>query len=177
MPIANYFFFVLALMLPGPLALAQREPGPYFSPDRAGVVQMLEYILSASPEEREALTRALRPTEEDCLLLFPGRIGRQVFQYQRRLKRQAHIIVRPLLADQTEYLLWEASTQDLLALEGEARHFPGGYHELARFIEPGYRFYRFKFVQPGRQIGSAYDVLVHVNGRWRLIHRPWTVLF
>lgn len=177
MPSIKYYFLLFFFSLAGLAACGQRGQLPYFSPDREGVAKMLEYILAASAEEREALTRSLRPTEEDCLLLFPGRIGRQVFQYQRRLQRQAHIIVRPLLEDQTEYLLWEATTQDLLALEGEARHFPGGYHELARFIEPGYRFYRFKFVQPGRQIGSAYDVLVHVNGRWRLIHRPWTVLF
>jgi hypothetical protein len=159
------------------LGFSQKPPLPEeFPPTEAGVEQMLQYLLKANQKERRALTQELRPSREDCELLFDNWVAKKVYRYQRKLQRQTRITVQPLLKSQTEILLWQASAADLSTYQGEARFFPGGYHELATYLKPGYVFYRFKFVQPGRKLGSAYDVLVHVDGHWRLIHRPWTVL-
>lgn len=159
------------------LALAQPERLPdEFANNRQGVEEMLTYLLEASRKERGRFTQELRPTKEECEMLFETGIAKKVYRYQRRLQRQARIVVQPLLTSQTDLLIWAASSADLSSYQGEARFFPGGYHELAEFLKPGFVFYRFKFIQPGRKLGSAYDVLVHVNGHWRLIHRPWTVL-
>ena len=147
-----------------------------FPPTAAGVEEMLEYLLQASQKERRQFTQELRPNREDCELLFENWVAKKVYRYQRKLQRQTRITIQPLLKSQTEILLWQASASDLSTYQGEARFFPCGYHELATHLKPGYIFYRFKFVQPGRKLGSAYDVLVHVDGHWRLIHRPWTVL-
>ncbi|TAE47886.1 MAG: hypothetical protein EAZ89_16590 [Bacteroidetes bacterium] len=138
---------------------------------------MLAYVLKADHKERIALTEQLKPTEEDCMTLFSAVLGEKVYRYQKKLDRQARIIVRPLLSEQTDILLWSATVEELRTMTGDARCFPGGYHEIAEDMAAGYTLYRFKFVQPGRSLGSAYDMLVFVNGHWRLIHRPWAVLF
>lgn len=148
-----------------------------FPPGKDGLEEMIQYLLQANSKERKILTQQLLPTLEDCEAIFEGKVGKKVYRYQKRLKRQANIVIRPLLKDQTEYLLWAATGEELSEYQtAEVRNFPGGYHELAQYMRSGITFYRFKFVQPNRKLGSAYDVLVHVNGQWRLIHRPWTVL-
>ncbi|MEM7370712.1 MAG: hypothetical protein AAF587_19015 [Bacteroidota bacterium] len=158
-------------------AMGQEASEITFPPGREGVEQMILYLLDANSKERKEYTKRLLPTLEDCEAIFDGKMGKKVYRYQKRLKRRANIVIRPLLKDQTEYLLFQASSEDLSDYDkDEARNFPGGYHELAEYFRPGIMFYRFKFVQPNRKLGSAYDVLVHVNGNWRLIHRPWVVL-
>ncbi|MEZ4827141.1 MAG: hypothetical protein R3C61_12820 [Bacteroidia bacterium] len=141
-----------------------------------GARQLLNYILESDFEERRVITRELRPTLEDCEYIFEGSLGKKVYRYQRKLDRQAGIVIQPLLKSQTDLLLWHATTSELLEYSGEAKNFPGGYHELAQYMSPGLTFYRFKFIQPGRYLGSAYDMLIFVNGHWRIIHRPWAVM-
>ncbi|MEM7659538.1 MAG: hypothetical protein AAF399_25710 [Bacteroidota bacterium] len=165
------------LLVLATLGFSQPDRHPdEFADSREGVEEMLAYLLTASRKERAMFTEELRPTKEECELLFEPAVAKKVYRYQRRLQRQTRIVVQPLLKSQTELLIWAASSAELSSYQGEARFFPGGYHELAEFLKPGFVFYRFKFIQPGRKLGSAYDVLVHVNGHWRLIHRPWTVL-
>lgn len=150
---------------------------PRFPGTREGAEFMLSYILNASREEREVLTDSLRPLPSDYSKVFTVKFGKKVYKYHRKLFRMADIVIQPLLPYQTEYLLWEASREDLLEYVSEARHFPGGYHEIADNLKPGFTYYRFKFVEPGRKLGSAYDVLVYVDGHWRIFHRPWVVRF
>jgi hypothetical protein len=38
------------------------------------------------------------------------------------------------------------------------------------------RLYRFRFVEPGKEQGNAYDALSYVNGHWVLIPKPWRAL-
>lgn len=148
-----------------------------FPPGEEGVEEMLDFILDASNKERKALSTWLRPNLEDCKAVFDDRIATKVFKYQKRLKREVNLVIRPLLKDQTEYLLWGANQEAINSYSSsDARNFPGGYRELADYMNPNYEFYRFKFVQPGRKLGSAYDVLVYVNGKWCMIHRPWVVI-
>ncbi|GAB4407264.1 MAG: hypothetical protein OHK0039_09650 [Bacteroidia bacterium] len=171
---ALFFSLLLSCTL---LVQAQTLTVPDFPAGRRGAEALVNYILSASPKERELLSRQLLPTAEDCQAVFPGKLGTKVYRYQRRLYRQARLVIRPLIESQTEYYLWGATQSELLDYVGEAREFPGGYHEMADDIAPEITCYRFKFVQPGHRLGSAYDILVHVNGHWRMIHRPWVVLF
>lgn len=148
-----------------------------FPPGEEGVEEMLTFILEASNKERKALSAWLRPDLESCEAVFDDRIASKVYKYQKRLKREVNLVIRPLLKDQTEYLLWGANQEAIASYSStDARSFPGGYRELADYMNPNYEFFRFKFVQPGRKLGSAYDVLVYVNGKWCMIHRPWVVI-
>ncbi len=155
---------------------AQLDTIPAFAPTREGVEQMLTFVLNASEEEQRMLTDSLIPTEADYEAVFFPLYRKKVYKFHKRLRRIADIYVHPLLEDQTEYVLWSATTEDLQAYSGEARYFPGGYREFAPYFKPALTFYRFKFIQPGMKLGSAYDILVFVNGKWRLFHRPWAVL-
>ena len=46
---------------------------------------------------------------------------------------------------------------------------------MAAQIKPGLKVYRFKFVEPGEDLGMAFDGLVNVNGHWRIFPKPWRV--
>lgn len=165
------------LLLPAVSAiLFAQAQCPNFPPGRSGVEEMLLYVLNANEESRLALTDSLEPRMADYDSVFETGYAKKVFKQQRYLQRVADIIVKPLLREQTDYLLWEATQEDLLNLKGEAHMFPGGYHEFATHFKPNLTFYRFKFVEPGRKLGSAFDVLVFVNGHWRIFHRPWAVM-
>lgn len=168
---------IIGLVLFGPLhALAQEVP--LFPEGKDGAIALLEYVLKADEATREQLTIAMEPTREDCdSLIKDKRLARKVFQYQKYLARHADIILKPLLPEQTEWILWQANAASLIAYEGDARQFPGGYRELAEWLKPDVSVYRFKFIEPGRKMGTSYDLLVFINGHWRLIHRTWIVLF
>ncbi len=155
---------------------SQQDTIPTFSGNRQGVEQMLQFILQADESQQRILTDSLRPEEVDCEAVFFPLYRKKVYRFHKRLYRIADIYVHPLLENQTEYLLWSATTEELMEYTGEARFFPGGYREIAPYLKPELTFYRFKFVQPGMRLGSAYDVLVYVNGKWRLFHRPWAVM-
>ena len=53
---------------------------------------------------------------------------------------------------------------------------PGGWKLVGPFIKPGLTFYRGKFVKPGERLGMSYDGLVHVNGRWVWVPKPYKFL-
>jgi len=170
-----YTLLLLACFLSHPLLGQDKEFD--FPPGKKGVEEMLQFILTASNKERKALSAWLRPELKDCEAVFDERIANRVYKYQRRLKREVNLVIRPLLQDQTEYVFWGANQEAISNYtSAEARNFPGGYRELADYMHPDFEFYRFKFIQPGRKLGSAYDVLVYVNDKWCIIHRPWVVI-
>jgi hypothetical protein len=170
-------FLILAMPLWLSFSAIPLEEKFAFPAGEEGAQQMLEFVLQANDKERAELSLFLRPEKGDCEAIFDETYARKIFRYQKRLEKLAGIVVRPLLEDQTEYLLWETTPEELIDYTGEARNFPGGYREMAQFMPDELPVYRFKFVQPGHRLGSAYDMLVHINGKWRLIHRPWVVLF
>ncbi len=148
-----------------------------FSGNQAGADSLLQYLLSADIEARVAVTRALRPSREDCeQLLSDRRLASKVYKYQRFISRQPDFILGPVLAVQTAYQLWKTDANELIDYVGEARQFPGGYRELAIYLAPELELYRFKFIEPGRKMGTAFDLLVYINGHWCMIYRPWMAL-
>lgn len=47
---------------------------------------------------------------------------------------------------------------------------------MAPFLNKGLVFYRFKFVEPGKELGISFDGLVFVNGRFVIFPKPWRML-
>ena len=171
--LVRLFFLCL---LPAPYLQAQAGGAHQFEPGEAGVKQMLEFVLEADKKELVELTRSLQPDKADYAAVFVPPYDKKVWRFHRRLRRYADIIVHPILRGQTDYVMWRATTDELQAYTGEARNFPGGFREMAAHLQPDLTFYRFKFIEPGHKLGSAYDALVYVNGHWRIFHRPWSVL-
>ena len=77
---------------------------------------------------------------------------------------------------QTEVQLHSATTDQIKAGDPAASEFPGGYAEIGAQLQPGVTLYRFKFVEPGKDLGMAFDGLAHVNGRWVIFPKPWRAL-
>lgn len=169
-------FFLLGYLLLqlNPKCLGQEIPT--FENSREGLETMFQFILNASDSQQVALTESLTPLRSDYDSVFVPSSRKKIFKYHQRLMKMADIIIRPLRENQTEILLWEATTESLGVYQGEARFFPGAYTENVGIFLPKKTFYRMKFVEPGRKLGTAFDVFTYINGNWRVFHRPWAAI-
>ena len=117
--------------------------------------------------------------------LAPGRVHRFKAVFEPDLAAKAESVYGPAWdggamviapkAGQTEVKVFSATSEELKSWSGGAAEFPGGYKDVAAQIKPGLKVYRFKFVEPGQDLGMAYDGLVNVNGHWRIFPKPWRV--
>ena len=164
--------FLLATMTMGMRVSPLPAPAE-FQGDKEGLVEMLAYLRNSSIEERVVFSRMLAPTEEDCEAIFDSELAQKMYRWERKLYRRYNPVVTPFSRRQTELACWKSSRRELLAYEGEARYFPGGYRELASHMNPNVDVFRVKFLEPGRNIGAAYDIFVFVNGHWVLLWQPW----
>lgn len=57
------------------------------------------------------------------------------------------------------------TTSPILAV-GDAGELPGGDKKVADELQSGHALCRRKFVEPGEDLGMAFDGLVHIDGRW-----------
>ena len=87
----------------------------------------------------------------------------------------ANVAIGPK-AGQTELLTWFATTGGLRNGGAALKAFPGGYDQVRPYFVGDYPIVRFKFVEPGKELGMAYDGLVHVGGRWVWMPKPWRAL-
>jgi len=55
----------------------------------------------------------------------------------------------------------------------DLKDLPGGYGNKIKHFRSGVEFYRFKYVEPGQDIGMSYDGLIKVKGRWVFIPKAW----
>jgi hypothetical protein len=125
--------------------------------------------------DKAALTKKLRPQAKDFKSVFKGGAAKQAYEGYLTPWDKGKILVRGK-PDQTELLLWSATTEDLQNGTGDAGAFPGGYSVAAPHFKDGLTFYRFKFVRPGDKLGFAWDGLIYVNGHWVIFPKPWRVL-
>jgi hypothetical protein len=118
------------------------------------------------------LSKSLRPAPGDYDAVFTADLAATAKSKYEVEWNAGRAMIKPN-AGQTELLLASATSEELKAGSGEAKEFPGGYTKIAAKLKPGLVFYRFKFVEPGKKIGMAYDGLVHVNGHWAIFPKPW----
>ncbi len=119
-----------------------------------------------------ALTRQLRPTTADYKAIFDAKAAATIDAvYSAEWDRGSFVVsARP---GQTEVKISSATIGDFKANNEKAKEFPGGYAKVASHFVGNATLYRFRFVEPGQEVGMAYDGLVHVNGHWALIPKPW----
>ena len=129
----------------------------------------------AEGADTAALTTGLRPTSADYAAVFVGDAAKKAEAAYGPAWEAGQLVVRPK-AGQTEVLLSQATTDQLKAGDEAAKAFPGGYAKVVDQLKPGLTLYRFKFVEPGKELGMAFDGLVYVNGRWAIFPKPWRAL-
>lgn len=124
--------------------------------------------------DHAALSKQLRPTKADYDAVFEPELAAKADAVYGPAWDGGALVIAPK-AGQTEVKVFSATSDELKSWSGGAAEFPGGYKDVAAQIKPGVKVYRFKFVEPGQDLGMAYDGLVNVNGNWRIFPKPWRV--
>jgi hypothetical protein len=154
----------------GPAARTGSTTGEYPDTQAGAEALLVEFVKPGA--DHAALTNRLRPTNADLEAIFvPGLAARANALYGPAWD-SGQLVVAPM-ADQTQVKVVSATSEEIKSGTGGAADFPGGWRDVADQLKPGIRFYRFTFLEPGKDRGMAYDGLVHVNGNWRIAPKPW----
>lgn len=137
---------------------------------------LLERFLVAGAD-LGAMTMALKPSEADIRAVYREPLaGKLVAMYEGMYRPGAAIGPK---AGQDSVILVRTMTDNLIrgdAGDAVLGEFPGGYRDIVAQMNPGFPIVRFKFGKAGEETGLAFDGLVHVNGHWVLMPKPWRAL-
>lgn len=136
-----------------------------------GAQRLLEQFV-APDADHAALTRSLRPTPADYKALFDAPTAAKIEAVQSKEWDSGKAVIKPK-PSQTEVKIWSATGADLASGKGSAKEFPAGYKKLGKHLSTSVTFFRFKFVEAGKDVGTAYDGLAFVNGHWVIAPKPW----
>jgi hypothetical protein len=125
--------------------------------------------------DTRALSRELIPHPEDYSAVFVASAAERVRAAYRGPFEKGMLQVQPK-PGQTQLKLEGATPSQLAARKGPGANFPRGYQRIADQLQPTVTVFRFSFSAPGGRLPMSYDGLVHVNGRWVMIPKPWRVL-
>ena len=125
--------------------------------------------------DHAALSKALRPSKADYDAVFMPELAAKADTVYGPAWDGGQMVVAPK-EGQTQVLTSSATSEELKGWTGGAAEFPGGWKDVGAQLKPGVKFYRFKFVEPGKDLGMAYDGLAYVNGNWRIFPKPWRVV-
>lgn len=125
--------------------------------------------------DHAALTKSLKPTTADYKALFDEATATKVESAQAKDWESGKAAIKPG-EGQTEVKIASATGADLAAGKGAAKEFPGGYKKVGKHLAPTVTFFRFKFVKPGEDNGTAYDGLAFVNNHWVIAPKPFRAL-
>lgn len=155
------------------------DPAPSTStegdkPKEDGAQAVLKQFV-ADGADHTTLTKALRPTSADYKALFDSSTATKVEKEQSKDWDSGKAVIKPK-AGQTEVKVWSATGAEIAAGKGDAKEFPEGYKKIGKHLAKETTFYRFKFVEPGKDTGTAYDGLAFVNSHWVIVPKPWRAL-
>lgn len=145
-----------------------------FPGTEAGATSLLKEFLKPGADHA-ALSKQLRPTAADYAAVFDADSSAKVAAVYDPAWDGGQMVVAPK-AGQTEVKVFSATSDEMKMWTGNAAEFPGGWKDVAAKLKPGLKIYRFKFVEPGKDLGMAFDGLIHVNGNWRMFPKPWRAL-
>jgi hypothetical protein len=139
-----------------------------------GAKQLLADIRASS--DARGMTLALKPSSDDYRAVFVGDAAAKAESAYDKLWSDPKTVIAAPPAN-TELKLDKATTDDLQKWTASAAaDFPGGYKRVADRYLPGLTVYRWKYVKPGAQLGTAFDGLIYVNGHWAWFPKPWRFL-
>lgn len=152
---------------------ASQRSAPDLPGSPAHARAFLHQFLTPSAD-RAAMTAQMRPTEAEIRAVYAAPLAdRLIAAYAEMFKPGVAIGPNP---GQTEVLLWGSTTDALRAGAPALADFPGGYKEVQGFLQGSHPIFRFKFVEPGEQLGMAFDGLIFINNRYVLMPKPWRVM-
>ena len=122
-----------------------------------------------------ALSKKLRPTTADYAAVFEVDLAKKAEAIYAPAWDAGQLVVGPK-PGQTEVKVFSTTSDELKSGTGSATEFAGGWKQVAPKMKPGLTVYRFKFVEPGKDLGMAFDGLIYVNGNWRIFPKPWRAM-
>jgi hypothetical protein len=140
----------------------------------AGATSLLKEFVKPGADHA-ALSKQLRPTAADYAAVFDADSSTKVAAVYDSAWDGGQMMVAPK-AGQTEIKVFSATSDEMKSWSGNAAEFAGGWKDVAPKLKPGLKIYRFKFVEPGKDSGMAFDGLIHINGNWRIFPKPWRAL-
>lgn len=153
---------------------AEENKSAAFPGTEAGAMSLLKEFAKPGADTA-ALSKQLRPTASDYAAVFDADSATKVAAVYDPAWTAGQLVVAPK-AGQTEVKLFSASSEEMKSWSGNAAEFPGGWKTVGAKLKPGLKIYRFKFVEPGQDLGMAFDGLIYVNGNWRIFPKPWRAL-
>lgn len=148
--------------------VVQSEPG-----SEADVRALLEEFVKPGADPRP-LTQAILPTEAEVLAVYAEPLGSAMWaSYKEQLGPGVSFAPKP---GQTNVLIVYTSTKALFNRLPVLDEFPGGYKDVLQYLKIDVPIVRFKFVEPGKTSGYAFDGLIYLNGRWVIMPKPWRAL-
>lgn len=163
------FFLAVGLGLSALANAAESFPGT-----EAGATSLLKEFLKPGADHA-ALSKQLRPTSADYAAVFDADSSAKVAAVYDPAWEGGQMVVAPK-AGQTEVKVFSATSDEMKSWSGNAAEFAGGWKDVAPKLNTGLKIYRFKFVEPGKDLGMAFDGLIYVNGNWRIFPKPWRAL-
>ncbi|MCP5086047.1 MAG: hypothetical protein GY952_04485 [Rhodobacteraceae bacterium] len=157
------------------VALMQKhdQAGSEVPGSKASAERFLNQFLD-SGADLAALTSSLAPTSADISAVYGEPLASRLdAMYAQMYSAGTRIGPKP---DQNALSVVRTTTGSLKLGDAVLSEFPGGYAEVLPHIIGDYPIVRFKFLVKGESLGLAFDGLIHVNGRWVLMPKPWRAL-
>ena len=148
--------------------------GAVFPGTEAGATSLLNQFVKPGADHA-ALSKQLRPTAADYTAVFESDVSTKVASLHGPAWDSGQLVIAPK-AGQTEVKVFSTTSDEMKSGSGTAMDFPGGWKQIAPKLKPGLKIYRFKFVEPGKDLGMAFDGLIYVNGNWRIFPKPWRAM-
>ena len=153
-------------------ALVAPEPPPEPGSEADAIALLNRFMQHGA--NRVAMTAQLQPTDADIAAVYAEPLaGKLQAMYAQMYNAKAQIGPKP---DQNALLTVMATTAELKHGDPVLREFPGGYDKVRPYMIGNHPIVRFKFVKQGESTGLAFDGLIHVNGHWVLMPKPWRAL-
>lgn len=122
------------------------------------------------------LSSSMRPMTSDLEAIFDAPAVPKVDSWlAKEWSSSQKLVIRPKKG-QTEIKLWSATGTELAQGTGSAKDFPPEYRKIGEHLAPDRLFFRFKFVEPGKDTTVAYDAMTFVGDHWLLVPKAWRAL-
>ena len=164
----------LALSAHGWAAEEYKDGESPFPGTEAGATTLLKEFVKPGANHA-ALSRWLHPTAADYATVFEPDAAKKVSALCEPAWDAGQLVIAPK-AGQSEVKVFSTTSDEMKSWTGTATEFPGGWRQAAPKLKPGLKIYRFKFVEPGKDLGMAFDGLIYVNGNWRIFPKPWRAM-
>src|SRR5688572_8205966 len=154
----------------GSASMSATQSSTHPGTDEGATALVNEFVKPGA--DHAALTKKLRPTSADYAAVFEADLAKKAETLYGPAWDAGQLVVAPKTG-QTEVKVGSATSDEMKSWSGPASEFPEGWRDVASQLKPGVKIYRFKFVEPGKDLGMAFEGLAYVNGQWRIFPKPW----